>query len=95
MTSAEIANELCAPYPSVRACIGNARNSKRRLFYIIDFDDVAGRGYKRPAIYAIGNRKDAPYPHLGLGQKYKRKWQRVKTERLIREAGCSNPYLPP
>jgi hypothetical protein len=92
MTSAEIASELDRPYEAVRARIGDGRRGKKRLFYIADFGEVASRGYKRPAMYAAGDRPDAPYPHLGLTQKYKRKWQRTKTKKRIKAMGPGNHF---
>lgn len=92
MTSAEIANELGRPYEVVRARIADARRGKRRLFYIADFAEVAAHGFKRPAMYAVGNKPDVPYPHLGMNQKYKRKWQRTKTKKKIQKMGCGNHF---
>lgn len=92
LTSAEVAAELNCPYDTVRARIASGRRGNRRLFYIADFAEVASRGYKRPAMYAAGNKPDAPYPHLGLAQKYKRKWQRTKTKNRIKAMGSGNHF---
>jgi len=92
LTSADIAQDIGKPYASVRRAIAAARKGKTRAFYIDDYDDVAGDGYKRPAMYAVGNKPDAPYPHIGTEQKYKRQWQREKTKRLIRQLGTENPF---
>jgi hypothetical protein len=92
MTSAEIAGELGRSYDSVRACIATARANEKELFYIAGFGEVAGRGYKRPAMYAAGNKSDMRYPHLGMAQKYKRHWQRTKTKKRIQEIGPDNHF---
>jgi hypothetical protein len=92
LTSAEIAHRMGNSYASVRRAIAAARKGKNKLFYIADYDEVAGDGYKRPAMYAVGRRPDMPYPHVGMAQKYKRHWEREKLKRKIASAGASNPF---
>ncbi|MEM5325194.1 hypothetical protein VSR34_01100 [Paraburkholderia sp. JHI2823] len=92
LTSAEIAKEIGESYDTVRRAISRAHIGPNQLLYIKDWGEVQGQGYKRPAIYALGKRKDAPYPHLGLHQKYARHWQRRKLKKQIRETGIANPF---
>jgi hypothetical protein len=92
LTSAEIAREIGKPYASVRRAIAAARTGNRRVFYVAGYDEVAGSGYKRPSMYALGDKKDRPYPHLGMNQKYKRRWEREKTKSRIAGLGASNPF---
>ncbi|KWI90172.1 hypothetical protein WM08_15045 [Burkholderia ubonensis] len=92
MTSFEIAKMLGRNYESIRSAISSGRKESVRRFYIVGYDEPAGSGYTRPAIYANGNREDAPYPHLGMHQKYARAWQRKKMKRQIQAAGKGNHF---
>lgn len=92
MTSAEIAKEIDRPYASVRRAIAAARTGKVKEFYIEDYDEASVGTFKRPAIYALGNKEDLPYPHIGTAQKDKRRWQREKIKRQILGVGADNHF---
>lgn len=92
MTSAEIAKEIDRPYASVRRAISEARKGKIKAFYVTDYDEASAGSFKRPAIYAIGNKEDKPYPNIGMAQKYRRHWQREKAMRQIIDVGEGNHF---
>lgn len=81
MTMAEIAAEIHKPIGTINSCINTARKTKAKHFYIFNYDRRIGMKGGFPAIFAEGNRKDAPYPDTSRRTKDHRYYEQNK-ERL-------------
>jgi hypothetical protein len=92
MSAAELGEILGKPTGTIHSCIADARKPGNRRFYIAGYGEAVGRQYRRPALFANGNKPDVDYPHLGMAQKYKRHWQREKMRRRISAVGPTNPF---
>lgn len=58
MTAVEIANMLGKNVKTVQSCIATARKTKKRYFYVHDYEYTPGFNGV-PAIYAVGRKPDA------------------------------------
>lgn len=71
-TVRELAKALGKPIGVIKSCIKDGRKPGKKRFFIIGYGELAGDGYRRPAKYALGNRKDLPYPNVDRLERYNR-----------------------
>ncbi|MBB3256889.1 hypothetical protein [Paraburkholderia sp. WP4_3_2] len=90
MTTEEIAAELGMLKKTISSCISNSRSTKAKHFYVKDYLPQRGRSGLPAARFALGNRRDAPFPETNRKATARRYYDRnkgvIKARRTTREA---------
>ncbi|MFP3705939.1 hypothetical protein [Paraburkholderia tropica] len=93
MTIAELAEELGKPKKTVNSCVSSARAGKVKHFYIKDWRRQVGRSGLPAAIFALGNRRDAPYPGADKKTTDRRSYEKHKAIiKLRRSTRAASPF---
>jgi hypothetical protein len=92
MTIEELAAELGKPKKTVGSSVSSARIGKVKHFYIKDYQRQVGRSGIPAALYANGDRRDAPYPGADKRTTDRRSYEKHKA--IIRLRRSTRPQTP-